>query len=75
MRRNLRHGSVEGKTAEDDNAKINIFPNILCTFLLFKASAFLQIFFPRFEIEVLRTSVFVNSKYLKFLYLLTYVFL
>ena len=35
------------KTAEDNNLKINIFLNILCTFLLFKANAFLQIFFPR----------------------------
>ena len=34
------------KTAEDNNAKTNVFPNILCSFLLFKASAFLQIFFP-----------------------------
>ena len=34
------------KTAEDDNAKINVFPNILCTFLLFKSSACLQILFP-----------------------------
>ena len=31
----------------DANAKINVFPNIPCTFLLFKASAFLQIFFLR----------------------------
>ena len=35
------------KTAEDDNAKINVFPIIPCTFLLFKASAFLQIFSSR----------------------------
>ena len=34
-------------TAEDDNAKKNVSPNIPCTFLLFKASSFLQIFFPR----------------------------
>ena len=33
-------------TAEDNNTKINLFPNIPCTFLLLKASAFLQIFFP-----------------------------
>ena len=45
-------------TAEDDNAKINVFPDIPCTFLLFKAGAFLQIFFPR-------------KKEHKFLYLLT----
>ena len=35
------------KRAEDNNAKINIFPKIPCTFLLFKVRAFLQIFFPR----------------------------
>ena len=35
------------KTAEDNNAKIKVFPNMPCTFLLFKASAYLQIFFPR----------------------------
>ena len=35
------------KTAEDSNAKINISLNIPFTFLLFKASVFLQIFFPR----------------------------
>ena len=73
MRRNLRHGSVEGKTAEDDNAKINIFPNILCTFLLFKAGAFLQILFSE-KIEVLRTSVFFNNKCLTLLRLLAYFF-
>ena len=51
------------KTAEDSNAKINIFPNMPCTFSLFKASAVLQSFFPKkllFQ-QVLRTSVFVNS--------------
>ena len=55
------------KTAEDNNAKINVSPNIPCTFLLFKASAFLQIFFPRNLLfrQVLRTSVFLNSKCLK----------
>ena len=38
-----------------------------CTFLLFKASAFLQIFFPRNLLfrQVLRTSIFLNIKYLK----------
>ena len=35
------------KIPEDNNAKINISPNTPCTFLLFKACAFLQIFFPR----------------------------
>ena len=55
------------KAAEDNNAKINVSPNIPCTFLLFKASAFLQIFFPRNLLfrQVLRTSVFLNSKCLK----------
>ena len=51
------------KTAENSNAKINISPNIPCTFLLFKAGVFLQIFFPRnllFQ-QVLRTPVFLNS--------------
>ena len=32
------------RTAEDDDAKINVSLNIHCTFLLFKASAFLQFF-------------------------------
>ena len=52
---------------EDNNAKIKVFPNIPCTFLLVKATAFLQIFFPKnllFQ-QVLRTSVFLNSKCLK----------
>ena len=55
------------KTADDNDAKINVFPNIPCTFLLFKASAFLQIFFPRSLLfrQVLRTSVFLSSKWLK----------
>ena len=37
------------KTAEDDNAKTNVSLNIPCpcTILLFKASTFLQISFPR----------------------------
>ena len=54
-------------TAEANIAKINVFPNITCIFLLFKASAFLQIFFPRNLLlqQVLRTSVFLNSKCLK----------
>ena len=33
------------KTAEDNNGKENVSPNIPCTFLLFKAGAFLQISF------------------------------
>ena len=73
------------KTAEDNNTKINDFPNIPCTCLLFKASVFLQIFFPRNLLfrQVLRTSVFLNSKCLKipkkkehiFLHILTNLFL
>ena len=64
------------KTAEDNSTKINVSPNIPCTFLLSKSSAFLQIFFPRnllFQ-QVLRTSAFLNGKCLTFLYLLTYLF-
>ena len=55
------------KSAGNDNAKINVSSNIPCTFLLFKASAFLQIFFPRSLLfrQVLRTSVFLSSKWLK----------
>ena len=46
------------ETTQDDNAKINVYPNIPCTFLLFKASAFPQIFFPKkMKIEVLGTLV------------------
>ena len=36
------------KTAEDNNAKINVSPNIPCTFLLFKASAFFKIYLQEF---------------------------
>ena len=45
--------------------------------LLFKASAFLQIFFPRNLVfqQVLRVLVFLNGKSLTFLYLLPYLFL
>ena len=55
------------KAVEDNTAKINVFPKIPCTFLLFKASAFPQIFFRRNLLfrHVLRTSVFVNKKYFK----------
>ena len=68
IKRNLRR-FCRRKTAED-NAKIHVSPNIPCTFLLFEASAFLQIFFPRNLLfrQVLRTSVFLNSKCLTFLY-------
>ena len=54
-------------TSEDNNAKISVFPNMPCTFLLFKASAFLQVFFPRKLLfrQVLRMAVFLNSKCLK----------
>ena len=34
-------------TAEDNNSKINVSPNMPFIFLLFKASAYLQIFLPR----------------------------
>ena len=47
IKRNLRQAFVKRKTAEDNNAKTNVSPNIPCIFLLFKASAFFQIFFPR----------------------------
>ena len=59
------------KTAED-NAKIKVSSNITCSFLLFKASPFLQIFFPRNLLcrQALRTSVFINTC-LTFLYLFT----
>ena len=54
-------------TAKDDNAKIKVFLNIPCTFLLFKASALLQIFLSRNVLfrQVLRTSGFLKSKCLK----------
>ena len=56
------------KTAEDNDAKINVFPNIPGIFLLFKATAFLQIFFPRNLVfrQVLRASVFLGCKCLTF---------
>ena len=52
------------KTAEDNNTKIKVFPNIPCTVLLLKASEFLKKNFPRHLLfgQVLRTSVFLNSK-------------
>ena len=34
------------KTDGNDKVKINLFPNIPCTFLFFKASVFLQILLP-----------------------------
>ena len=40
------------KSAEDSNAKINVSPNISCTFLIFKASAFFQIFVPKIYFSV-----------------------
>ena len=47
------------KTEQDNNAKINAFQDVPSTFLLFKASAFLQISFPRNLLfrQVLKTSV------------------
>ena len=59
------------KTAEDNNATTNISQNLPCTFLLFKASAFLRIFFPRnlLSQQVLRISVSLSSKCLTFFYL------
>ena len=56
-----------GFSRSDNNAKVNAFPNISCTFLLFKASAFLQIFLPRNLLfrQVLRTAFLLNSKCLK----------
>ena len=54
--------SCRQKTAEDYYAKINVSPNIPCTILPFKASAFFQIFFRRnlpFR-QVLRRSVFLS---------------
>ena len=71
IKRNLRHGFVRRTTAEDNNAKINVCPNIPCAFFLFKASASLQFFLPRNLLfrQVFRTSVFLSSKCLPFLYL------
>ena len=47
------------KSAEDNNAKINVSLNTPCAFFLFKARAFLQFLFPRnlLFLQVLRTSV------------------
>ena len=66
---NLRHGFVEERQLKMIMSKKNVSPNIPCTFLLFKASAFLQTFFPRNLLfrKVLRASVFLNSKCLTFL--------
>ena len=47
IKRNLRYTFVDKKTAEEDNAKINVFWNIPCNFSLFKGNAFLKIFFLR----------------------------
>ena len=54
------------KTAEDNNSKLNVFPNIPCTFLPFKTSEFSQFFSPRNLLfrQVLRKSGFLNSKML-----------
>ena len=46
--RNLRHSFIDQRqTAEDDSLKIIASPDIPCTFLLFKAGACLQMFFPK----------------------------
>ena len=59
------------RSSEDNNAKINASSDIPCTFLLFKASPVLQIFFVRNVLfpQVLRTPVFLSSTFLTFLYL------
>ena len=66
----LRHGFVDERQRKTIIQKKpqNKTP---CTLLLFKASAFLQIFFPRNLLfrKVLRTSAFLNSKCLTFHYL------
>ena len=69
-KRNLRHGFLDEGQLKTI-MKINVSPNMPCTFLLFKASAFLQSFFPSNLLsgQVLKTSFFLNSKYLTFLYL------
>ena len=55
------------KTAENNNAKINVSPNIPYTILLFKACAFLQIFFPRnlLSNKFGKRQLFSSSKCLK----------
>ena len=60
-------GFYKRNTAEDNKAKLNVFPNIPCTFFPFKVSAFLQIFISRnlLFLQVLRRSVFRNNKCLK----------
>ena len=46
--RNLRHSFIDQRqTAEKMSLKIIVSPDIACTFLLFKAGACLQIFFPK----------------------------
>ena len=63
--------SLRQRQLKTTTSKINVSLNVLCTFLLFKASAFLQTFSPRNLLfrQVLRMSVFLNSKGLIFLYL------
>ena len=75
-KRNLRHGFVDEKQLN------TIMPNqtlpwiYLVPFLLFKATAFLQIFFPKDLLfrQVLRTLVFLSSKYLIFFYLFIFFY-
>ena len=77
MQKKFERWFCRRKTEEDYNTKISVSSNMPCTFLLFKASAIFQIFFPRnlFFRQVLRTSDFLNSKCLTFVYLLIYLFL
>ena len=66
IKKNLRHFR-RWRTAQDNI----LSPNIRCTFLLFKASAFLLIFCPinlPFR-QVFKTWDFISTKCLKFLYL------
>ena len=62
------------KTTEDNNAKINVSPNTPSTFFLFKTGAFFQKIFQKSLLfwQILRTSVFLNSKCLTLLYLFPY---
>ena len=61
----MRHGFVDHIQLR--TMMPNVFTNIPCTFFLFKASAFLQIFFLRNLLfwQVLRASFFLNGKCLK----------
>ena len=75
FKRNLRHGLVDKRQLKiimpnKTFSQIYLVPYTLhleYKFLLFKARAFPQIFFPRNLLfrQILRTSVFLNSKCLK----------